>query len=307
MAYSAYGLTVDSDLALHLPRVERPADIVVARLDIPVDHRMVRWFDNTSSDWCQAGLVGDDFCLRFGDEAEFVVAADGRRLGWYSIEAPSSTLVHLLLDHVLPRALTKFGRAVLHGSCLSLARGSCFAIIGDSGQGKSTLAAGLVGQGYRFLADDCVVVDVEAALPRVAPAYPELRLSPASVDIAGVTGLVDVGDVTRTGSKRRMALGDVGDRPDERPVLRVVFELDPICDSTILTAGEPVSPGVAAVKLLSHSFHLNADDQRRGALDRCAVIAEACEVRRLPYEHSAAGLSAALETVGNVVTRASGG
>src|SRR5579884_261819 len=77
-----------------------------------------------------------------------------------------------LAGRVLPFASTLNGFEPLHASGVAL-DGHAIAIVGDSGAGKSTIAAELVLRGSRLLADDVVAVRVEAG--RVI-AYPGLGL-----------------------------------------------------------------------------------------------------------------------------------
>lgn len=59
---------------------------------------------------------------------------------------------------VLPLALPLFGLEPLHGSAVGCEEGALL-ILGGAGTGKSTLAAALVEQGWRFLADDACAID----------------------------------------------------------------------------------------------------------------------------------------------------
>lgn len=69
--------------------------------------------------------------------------------------APSA-LVHLVVDHVLPRLAD--GRGVcLHAAAVAI-DGAAIVLIGESGAGKSTLAAALALTGDALIADDCALV-----------------------------------------------------------------------------------------------------------------------------------------------------
>lgn len=303
MAYFAYGLAFASDLPLGLPTVDRPAELVIEGLEHPVDRTTVEWFDTDPGGWCDAGRVGDDYYLSFGGEAEFLVSTDGSIIRWLSFVERSPTLTHLLLDHVLPRALTRRRKAVMHGSCLSQSPGTCYAILGDSGRGKSTLAAALTARGHRFLADDGVVVEVGDDGPYAVAAYPELRLGADSVQAVGLGRLTESGMVTRAGTKRRMALADQTPALDERYRLDNVFVLHEVGVERPRLEG-PFGPARSTIELLSHSFHLNRTSDRAESLDRFTAIAESCEVRSLAYEHTPAGLARAVADIEGVLSPA---
>lgn len=294
MTYLAYGRAISCDLVLPIPETTLPPEIFITRSSGPINRSDVEWFGPGPQNWCWAGSLPGGFCLLFPDEAEFMVSSDGSHVRWFSHADPSPTLTHLLLDHVLPRALTRQGKAVLHGSGLVSPRYGCFVVVGDSGRGKSTLAAALVGLGYRFLADDCVVVTPDTAGSEVVPAYPELRLAKRSIELSGVDELVDGGQVSRNALKRRMALGGHESTEGESHRLAAVFALGIVDDRTV---SEPLSPAKAALALLANSFHLNADGDRAQALGRFASLAESCPVFGLGYEHTMAGLDTALADI----------
>lgn len=68
------------------------------------------------------------------------------------------------------------GMLPFHCSALEEPGGGAVLIAGESGAGKSTLTAGLMRQGYRFLADDMAVVDISGLEPVVWPAFPYMKL-----------------------------------------------------------------------------------------------------------------------------------
>lgn len=80
-------------------------------------------------------------------------------------------------DTVLPLYLELQGYFVLHASAVVI-EGRAYAFTAYSGRGKSSLAAGLVKRGFRFVADDRVVIDRSAGNYHVLPGYPLMRLWP---------------------------------------------------------------------------------------------------------------------------------
>ncbi|MFT4412557.1 HPr kinase/phosphorylase [Fredinandcohnia humi] len=74
----------------------------------------------------------------------------------------------------------------LHGSAIEI-NGKAYAIIGDSGVGKSTLAAAFLNNGYRLLSDDVIPISFnETNQPMVTPAYPQQKLWQESLDNFGM-------------------------------------------------------------------------------------------------------------------------
>lgn len=79
---------------------------------------------------------------------------------------------------VISFLLTLRGHHVLHASAIQLGE-RAVAFVGESGQGKTTVAAMLCSQGARLVTDDVLRVDLGVA-PVVHRGGPELRLRPGS-------------------------------------------------------------------------------------------------------------------------------
>lgn len=309
MRHLAYGAVIESDVALGVPASTDPVDVTVKELRQPIDSRSITWLDRGSDTWMSAGLVGGSFYVRFGDEAEFLVAADGRLLRWYSFEQVSDTLVHLILDHVLPRALMRLERVVLHGSCVARDERGCVAILGRSGSGKSTLAAALVARGCSLVADDCVMIQPEEGAFLVAAAYPGLRLTDTSVRLSGINGFEVRGAVSRHSPKRRMTSSKGDDSPPaarhHRLLAVIALQDSDDHDSDAVTAScLELAPSAAGIELLRHSFHLNGPDERAALLGRVLPVATACPVFRMRYDHSDVGLELAARQIESVLSSA---
>lgn len=306
MRYLVYGVVIDSDVALGVPASTGPVNVTVKELQQPVDSGSITWLDRGSDTWMSAGLVGGSFYLRFGEEAEFLIATDGRSLRWYSFEEVSDTLVHLVLDHVLPRALMRLDRIVLHGSCVARHERGCVAILGRSGSGKSTLAAGLVARGCSLIADDCVVIQRQDGVFLVTPAYPGLRLTNNSVRLSGINGFEVRGAVSRHSPKRRMTpRGGDDPPPAARHRLLAVVALQDFGhhDRNAGTAScLKLAPSAAGIELLRHSFHLNGPGEHAAFFERVLPVAAACPVFQMFYSHSHVGLELAAREIESILS-----
>ncbi|MBM7618258.1 energy-coupling factor transporter ATP-binding protein EcfA2 [Bacillus tianshenii] len=74
----------------------------------------------------------------------------------------------------------------LHGSAIAI-NGKAYAIVGDSGAGKSTTASALLRLGYELISDDVIPVSFnEQGIPMVTPAYPQQKLWQESIDEFGM-------------------------------------------------------------------------------------------------------------------------
>ncbi|HQR65941.1 MAG TPA: hypothetical protein PLB02_00945 [Thermoanaerobaculia bacterium] len=95
---------------------------------------------------------------------------------------PGLALTHDVVDYALPNLLSCGGCAVLHGALLETDSG-CVAALGESGVGKSTLAARWVRSGRRFMSDDWFVVRPEGRRFLAYPSHPSIRLRERSSEL----------------------------------------------------------------------------------------------------------------------------
>jgi len=103
-------------------------------------------------------------------------------------DVAETAVAHMILDHAIPRLLSLTpGFIVLHASAIQI-ENQLVAVIGQSGQGKSTLAAWFASQGFPLLTDDCLVIrwDEEAGQWLAQPSYHSVRLWPDSVEALGI-------------------------------------------------------------------------------------------------------------------------
>lgn len=131
----------------------------------------------------------DVFRLQFDDTGTFDVSADGATIAWTAAPAATPELVRSdVLGRVLSVAIHLAGGVCLHGSAVAV-NGRALIIVGEKGQGKSTLAMSLVRAGANLLADDTVRLTTDPV--RIAPGVPALRLRADSaahfeLDLAGL-------------------------------------------------------------------------------------------------------------------------
>jgi len=94
--------------------------------------------------------------------------------------ADSPELRNYLFGTALAAICHQRGVFPLHGSCVRV--GSHAVIFsGDSGTGKSTLAAAMVRRGHTFVSDDVCVLERQEGAWVVRPAFPRVKLRPGSL------------------------------------------------------------------------------------------------------------------------------
>jgi hypothetical protein len=129
-------------------------------------------------------LGGKYHHFRYADDTEFVVDHAGAEI-WASWSPPLTIedTATYLLGPVMGFVMLLRGIICLHASAVVInSEGSdAIALVGPAGSGKSTTAAAFSTRGFEVLADDVVTLDDRRDHFLVRPAYPCIRLWPASV------------------------------------------------------------------------------------------------------------------------------
>jgi hypothetical protein len=162
-------------------------------------------------------------------------------------------IVHLLLDHVLPRVVALRGDLMLHAAGLVGPSGHAHLLVGTAGTGKSTLASALAVAAWPLLDDDGIRVVRSDGVWLALPGYSGVRLLPDAVEALGLADAPSR-SIGEGHPKRRFALSDFGATLAAQPV--------PICAIHVLrrAEGPPHSEllgfaeSVAAVA--GHAVHL---------------------------------------------------
>ena len=263
--YRAYGLNLHSEMELpELPRVRGASDLEFRVSECPFG-RVRQWFHKwtqpSGAVWLLLGRIGRDYLMRFPDLADFFISQDARTVCCYSKRAiAASTVRHLLLDQVLPAALSQRGRLVLHAGAVVLPAG-VVAFLGRTGQGKSTLTASLCMEGYPLITDDCLLIEDDHDGPFCVPSYPGLRLWEDSAS-RFVQEPAMLPKVAHYSEKYRLSDSKLVLWRSEKPArLRRLYLLDLVEDRSAHEVRiRPISPTVAVMKLLEYSFRLDLQD-----------------------------------------------
>ena len=249
--HGAYGIVVDSEFPLPIPTIAAPRpDLRVVRQ--PVDDSVVQFapvqgVDDEADIWIEMGWDGERTILRFTDvRAELI--GDRIRVDPRDCD-DANYLAHLILDHIIPRWLALHGDFVLHAGAVISPRGPAVALIGDHGQGKSSLTTALAQAGWRMLGDDACRLVRRDTEWHAHPSYPGTRLMSDSrrvlVPGAASTPMTDGVDKHRV----------VPDLPlaSEPASLALVIELGGDSASPSML---PMSYSQATASLTRHSFFL---------------------------------------------------
>lgn len=269
-SYSAYGLTIESDL--RFPELVA-ADPIVPDLVVRCS-TVERPFQAPFSDrraWAEDGTAYL-FCrrrgaLRISRGREVLVDA--------SSSADECVVRNWVLGQGLGVAMFQRGFLVLHASVVKCGD-TAIAFVGGSGAGKSTLAMAFCRSGDHILEDDHAVV-AEGSIPTVMPGTPQVRLHEDTLRSLGISNaFVSCGRVSeeKLGWDARRHFGDT-------PV--------PLGQVFIISEGDeyritPLSVKEGAAELVRHSFLsslLVRAEHASGHEKRCAALASRIPVQRL--------------------------
>lgn len=267
-------LVVDSDVPFPgLTHADGRVEIAVRQARVPADAwTPIQTWPADSGDWLTIDRGPDGYRLRFAG-LTCAVSADGSSIGYEPAAglAPE-LLVHLLLHQVLPLAVSRRGRLVVHACGVATDRG-VVALIGDTGAGKSTLAAACCARGAALVADDALVIDLARATTRVWPTADGLRLWD---DMLVATGS-DVASGPTAGKRRvpvTLARGPA-------PLTGLLLVGDTHDRAAVFT---DIAPAAARVALLPHLFRLDVGDpaESQRLFDAVHLLAQ-----RVPMQHLA--------------------
>lgn len=268
-SYAAYGLEIDSEIAL--PELEpiaaHEADILIRRGAVaPTSAKK-------SDDYVRVDAETVVFHTPHGG---FRIVA-GREITVDPAPGINSTSLRLiLLGRALGAALQWRGRLVLHASAVAR-NGRVRIFAGASGSGKSTAAAALLNEGYSLVADDLVAIDLDAPEPCVLPAYAQVRLWPDSAALLGLD--IERLDRVHPALEKRLVALEPG------VLVRTALPIDSI---TVLERGtdmptEHLDRHAALAALLRHCYApriMRALGRQAEHFAQCARLAASIPVER---------------------------
>lgn len=288
--YSVYGVTLSSEIALPLPSAGDGALAHVQLARASADYFAAAVgpgrFDLEWAGWFQYLPLPDGRSYVRGREmGEVLISADGRHiLCCPESSVPTESFYVYLLGQALSFALLMLGFEPLHATAIEV-DGQAVALLAESGNGKSTLAAAFVAAGYSVLTDDVLMVHPSGRNFLAYPGPPRLKLFPKVA--ARLMGQVrDAAPMNRDTTKLVVPL-DSGQTCGTAVPLAAIYELQPprgtpgAQEVTI----EPVAGRDAALALVQAAFNqrLVTRDRLTRQFSAAVGLAERVPVRRLAY------------------------
>jgi hypothetical protein len=188
--YFQCGLRLRSEVALDLPLLSGDGCDVDVRWgpdihdssEVPPGE-IIASYDYGDTTWYTATSTGSGYLVRFKNVGEFVISLDLSEVTVRRDRAGRDELLPILLAGTASAVLLALrGETVLHASAVAI-EGSALAFVGQSGRGKSTLAALMCVDGAELVTDDVLAVDPGPPVTCVGGA-PEVRLRSAAAVIA---------------------------------------------------------------------------------------------------------------------------
>ena len=282
-SYGAYGLHLRSSVALPFNRLPNTvdtnaADVTIRLGTVPRELPTAPEPRRRSALWeARRGA----FLMKYEGVARYLVT-NGRDVLVEPWGGSDDDIACIFAGTPLTALLQQRGMATFHAAAVQAADGAAL-LLGESGDGKSSLAATLVERGYALVADDVTAVVVRGNLATALPGFTNLRLWKATLDKMGVAH--------RARSRVRGTLEKYW-----VPAAHLCGESLPVSAAFVLTPQnrpdiriESMAPGRAFRMLNRHAHRrriMDAMDQRPAHFRAAAAIARDVPVMRVERPNS---------------------
>jgi hypothetical protein len=267
----------------------------------PSPHRVLhRWTTPAGDEILSVWGLPAGYRLRFPRLADFDIDPEGEAVR--PCPAPGTsreTLTHLLIDQVLPRVVAHRGHPVLHAAAVQISPEAAVAFVGETGRGKSTLAAIFARAGASLLSDDAIVLCDDGEKISALATYPSLRLWPDSLERL-YRERPDVSPMAGYSTKQRIRRPFPNGSAAEPVPLVGYYLLDLATpDSDAVASIDPVTPRESVIPLLSSTFQLDVTDRRRTSrlFEQTTSLADRVPAFKLRYRRGFQQLPAVHEAV----------
>lgn len=206
----------------------------------------------------------EDMYYRFSyaDRTEFLIDHEGTQI-WAKWPEPLTLedATTYLLGPIMGFVMLLRGIVCLHASAIAVGD-ETIALVGPAGSGKSTTAAAFSDRGYSILAEDVVTLDDRVDHFLVRPAYPCIRLWPASVK-ALYGSETQLPRLTPNWDKRYL---DLSERFQHQPLpLAAIYMLSERRDDTAAPFVEPLDKSEGLMSLIANTYATKLMDKQMRA------------------------------------------
>jgi hypothetical protein len=289
-SYCLFGLCLNSQVELpyRSGRWQENADVTIERGE-PLFFRQFSKglaLHRETDGWYLRGTTtsGDDY-LTWPELFEFVVSADGRtiRCGLLG-RGNAESLRAYLMGAVLSYALVKQGYEPLHATTVVI-NGVAFGLLGESGQGKTTLAASLLSAGHQILSDDMLLVRVSGRGAYAFPGPPRLKAFPEIVErfLPASPGAVPM----NPGARKLILPLSSGQHIDRSVRMSRLYVLES-GEAAGTVRIDPLAPAASTIEIVKASFNprISHRSRLRRQFALAAQLAQSIQVKKLGYARS---------------------
>jgi hypothetical protein len=297
--YHLYGLCLASQWSLPYPQRRARGTATVEFCEAPAS-----FFPEASAaigpeqdtSWCQHQVLHDgSIYLRWPGLFEFLVKSDGSRVFVRALGGASMEAFHsYLLGPTLSFALLKLGTEPLHATAF-VVEGAAVGLMGECGDGKSSLGAAFVQDGHPLLTDDLLVLSEDAHGVVAHPGPPRIKLFP-EIGRRLLGKMVARGTPMSPLSSKLIVPLEADQACAKAAPLKALYVLAPPATGTRLqkVTIRRASPRRGFVELLRHTFNRAMTDANR--LERqflwCARLAPRVPIKLLSYPRTLSALPA---------------
>ena len=217
---------------------------------------VMSWTEPDGKQWLSYTKTKGGYRIHYPGLADFLLDRLGHHVRCVAqAQTAPETIRHLFLDQVIPPLLNLRGREALHASAVQTPYGAC-AFVGQSGWGKSTMAAAFHVAGHPALCDDCLLLKDDQEQMSVEPAYPGLRLWEDSRGVLFGNNAGTTLAVSQNTAKRRIPVNDSDLGQIAFQPLRAIYTLQaPEGEETVdRPVIEPLSVRAAFMELVECAF-----------------------------------------------------
>ena len=210
-------------------------------------------------------LEGKYFRFCYADQTEFLVDLSGSEIWarWPDTLTLEDTTTYLL-GPIMGFVMLLRGVVCLHASAVVIGD-EAIALLGPAGSGKSTTAAAFADRGYSILAEDVVTLDDCSDHFLVRPAYPCIRLWPASVKALYGTE-ADLPRLTPNWEKRYLDLTERPEQFQQQPLrLAAIYHLDQRRDAAEAPFIKGLDKSEALMSLIANTYATKLMDKQMRA------------------------------------------
>jgi len=205
------------------------------------------------------------FKFAYADQTTFLIDQNGTEVWarWSEPLALEDTATYLL-GPIMGFVMLLRGVFSLHASAIAIGN-VAIAVMGPAGSGKSTTAAAFSTMGYPVLAEDVVTLDDCGDHFLVKPAYPCIRLWPASVK-ALFGSETHLPLLTPNWNKRYLDLSQNPDQFQQQPLpLAAIYQLDERQDETSAPYISSLDPSQGMIALVANTYSTRLMDKQMRA------------------------------------------